>query len=81
MVECKKGNKVRLPLSQFGGYDPRLVMEWVRVRIPSEHRAPRPHPVPHNSRSASCKDIEERAAIQRDAGPDHQVSTIGLIGH
>ncbi|GFV46924.1 transposable element Tc3 transposase [Trichonephila clavipes] len=25
-----------LPSSQYGGYDPRLVTEWVRVRIPSK---------------------------------------------
>ncbi|GFV03766.1 hypothetical protein TNCV_1877141 [Trichonephila clavipes] len=33
----------------------------------------------HSSHSASCKDIEVCAAIQRDAYPDHQASSIVLV--
>ncbi|GFV65410.1 hypothetical protein TNCV_2638401 [Trichonephila clavipes] len=36
-------------------------------------------PIPHSSFSASFKDMEACAAIQRDACPDHQASAAIMV--
>ncbi|GFX97235.1 hypothetical protein TNCV_557251 [Trichonephila clavipes] len=56
--------------SQYGGYDPRLVTEWVRVRIPSwesvkdDERSGRPQTscTAENIENVSCGGTEEHAS-------------------